>query len=201
MRNRQVQGLCFGLLLTLCIACGGKAPESHYYTLRLPAAAPGSPSGANGLDVGVSAFHVDPPYDQDRIVYRVGENSPEIGFYAYHRWAAPLSRMLPGLVAERFRGAREIATIEPKAPGRRYDSLIDGRLTMLEEVDGDDGQRIRLRMTLSLRDADGVMLWREELEAEASTRTDVVGPIVDAMGTALADALDRARDSWERSLR
>ena len=28
-------------------------------------------------------------------MYRVGEDSPEVGFYAYHRWAAPLSRMLP----------------------------------------------------------------------------------------------------------
>ena len=30
------------------------------------------------------SFDVDPPFDQDRIVYRVGAESPEIGFYAYH---------------------------------------------------------------------------------------------------------------------
>ena len=73
MKNHWLQGLCLALLATACIACGGKAPESHYYTLRLSTTAPGNPSGADGLDVGVSTFHVDPPYDQDRIVYRVGD--------------------------------------------------------------------------------------------------------------------------------
>jgi ABC-type uncharacterized transport system auxiliary subunit len=188
------------LLLATAVACGGKAPPTHYYTLQLPAASDGA-HATTGLDAGVNAFHVDPPYDQDRIVYRVGDDSPEIGFYAYHRWAAPLSRMLPALVAERFRGAGGIGTVEPAAPGRRYAARIDGRLTMLEEIDLAEGQRIRLRMTLSLREADGTLRWREELEAEAATDTEDVRAIVEAMGTALSRALDDARDSWERSLR
>ena len=61
----------------------------------------------------VEAFLVDPPYDQDRLVYRVGRNTPEVGFYDYHRWAAPLSRMLPKVVADSFGTVRGVASIEP----------------------------------------------------------------------------------------
>ena len=56
------------------------------------------------MNVGVKAIHVDPPYNRDSIVYRIGSDSPEVGFYAYHQWAAPLTRMLPGVVADALSG-------------------------------------------------------------------------------------------------
>ena len=72
--------------------CGGKRPPVHYYTLG-PAEISSSTWRSNndaGLDVGVNAFHVELPYARDKIVYRIGEQSPEVAFYAYHRWAGPL---------------------------------------------------------------------------------------------------------------
>ena len=84
-------------------AVGCKAvPAMHYYMLEPRAETTPAPGG--GLTVGVLPFAVDSPYDQDRIVYRVGDSSAEVGFYAYHRWAAPLSRMMPTLVAEGLAG-------------------------------------------------------------------------------------------------
>ena len=96
------------LLLTplLFAACGGKRPPNHYYLLGAPAAGDETvrrpATDPEGLRVGVRSLHVDPPYDRDSIVYRVGADSPEVGFYAYHLWAAPLARMLPGVVAAAF---------------------------------------------------------------------------------------------------
>jgi ABC-type uncharacterized transport system auxiliary subunit len=182
------------------LACAGKSPPTHYYTLPLSGTTGGNAPVAAGLEVGVVAFDVDAPYDQDSIVYRIGADSPEVGFYAYHRWAAPLSRLLPALVAERFEGARGIASIEPALPGRRYPALLDGRLSVLEEIDLAGEQRIRLRMTLSLRDGDGTLRWREQIAAEGSADAHEVRAIVEAMGATLVEALDRARASWERSL-
>ena len=62
------------VLLLAATACGGKAPVTHYYTLDVPGY--GTADSSIGLDVGVSPFHVAAPYDQDRIVYRIGESSP-----------------------------------------------------------------------------------------------------------------------------
>jgi uncharacterized lipoprotein YmbA len=91
-----------GILGTLA-ACG-RGPATHYYLLE-PREETSSAAAGSAATVGVRAFHVEPPYDQDRIVYRVGLESSEIGFYAYHRWAAPLSRMVPRVVAEGLDGA------------------------------------------------------------------------------------------------
>ena len=82
-------------LLTLPAACR-HAPVPHYYVLDGPMDGPhrGNPVPAgDGLAIGVAPFRVDPPYDQDRLVYRLGKDAAEVRFYSYHRWAAPLSRM------------------------------------------------------------------------------------------------------------
>ena len=60
------------LLVGALVLCScGSVPQTHYYLLEPADFRPGSPSGsASGLAVGVKVFQVDPPYDQDRIVYR-----------------------------------------------------------------------------------------------------------------------------------
>ena len=77
--------------LTFLVSCGG-APRTHYFVLSTAAV---SVDASGTGSIGVAPFRVAPPYDGDRIVYRFGEHGPEVGFYPYHLWAAPLSRMLP----------------------------------------------------------------------------------------------------------
>ncbi len=106
---------CLLAFAALAVGCWGRIPPTHYYVLELRGEGhevnPGPAAG--GLEIGVESFAVDPPYDQDRLIYRVGEGSVEIGFYHYHRWATPLSRMLPRVVAVGLRGT----------PGRDPNSL------------------------------------------------------------------------------
>ncbi len=196
-------------LLTLVLTCillipaCARLPTTHYYVLepRGKAAEESSSSAhQDGLVIGVEAFLVDPPYDQDRIVYRVGEDSPEIGFYAYHRWAAPLSRMLPPVVAARLRGTTGISSIGPIAPGRDYAAFLEGRVLELEQIDVPEGQRVRVRLELTLRLEDGTELFSEILTGETITRTRKVSEVVDQMSTALGQALDGVSEKLESTL-
>jgi uncharacterized lipoprotein YmbA len=195
------------LLLTaplLFAACGGKRPPNHYYLLGPPAAhgetASRPATNPGGLHIGVKSLHVDPPYNRDSIVYRVGADSPEVGFYAYHLWAAPLSRMLPGVVAEALEGAEGIGTIEPAVPGRTYGAYLTGRLQTLEEVDLPEGQRVRISLSLGLRLADGTEVWTDRLSGESGLETENVADIVDAMRSLLSELLREARADLEAAL-
>jgi uncharacterized lipoprotein YmbA len=190
-------------VLSLLLAAGcSQLPPTHYYVLELapaavPSAAPGSgnagDAGSSGLTIGVRPFAVDAPYDQDRIVYRVGERSPEVGFYAYHLWAAPLSSMLPAAVATGLGGADGVGTLEAMVAGHRYDAILHGRVLAVEEIDLSDRQVVRAAIELRLRDAGGAELWTRSIDARGETRTEEVADIVEAIAAALAEALVEAR--------
>jgi uncharacterized lipoprotein YmbA len=202
MKLKPRVACAFGILMLVVTGCG-KLPQTHYYLLELRdvhSSASSSFAGAGGWEIGVRPFRVDPPYDQDRIVYRVGDGSPEIGFYAYHRWAAPLSRMLPDLVAEGLAGADGVGSIEPVMPGRDYASYLQGRLLALEEIDRADDQLVRIRLTLRLTSGDGDELWSETLSAEGSMRTEEVHVVVERMSELLAEALAEARADLAEAL-
>ena len=182
------------ILVVLQVGCA-KIPAIHHYTL-LPSAR--TPSIAEypgeGLVIGVGAFLVDPPYDQDRIVYRNGQGNPEIGFYAYHRWAAPLSLMLPIVVSHALESIPGLAVIEPISSVKSYDAFLDGRLLFLEEVDTDDGYEARVGLRLDVRSADGEPLWTVTVEGVAVTGTPAVEAVVDKMRQAIATALENGRE-------
>lgn len=195
--------LTLGALIAVLLAGCAHVPVTHYYVLDLharPSSPPGPSPERDGLEVGVLPFRVDPPYDQDRIVYRVGHDSAEIGFYPYDRWAMPLSRLLPLAVAGVLGRAAGITSMEPSAPGRRYTALLEGRLVALEEIDTPGGQSMRLQLDLSLRGQDGTVLWSEGLSTMRDAKVDDVGEVAEAMRAALGSALEDARGRLERTL-
>jgi ABC-type uncharacterized transport system auxiliary subunit len=200
--SRHLQRVTLFLLAALLptvIGCG-KIPTIHYYILEPQELDQPRAHGTSGLDIGVEAFLVDPPYDQDRLVYRVGRNTPEVGFYDYHRWAAPLSRMLPKVVADSFGTVRGVASIEPTDIGRDYGAFLTGRVRAFEEIDLPDGQQVRVRLDLTLTTADGDALWVGTAEGETVARSDSVGQIVERLQAVLGEGLVRARTSLEEAL-
>jgi uncharacterized lipoprotein YmbA len=209
----------FGVLIALAalaIAGCSQLPPTHYYVLELDRASGGADAGdgagsrgaaAGGLaadssawTIGVRPFAVDAPYDQDRIVYRVGEGSPEVGFYAYHLWAAPLSNMLAAVVATGLEGAPGVTAVEPVVAGRAYRAFINGRVLAVEEIDVADRQLVRAVIELRLVDRDGAELWADVVTARGETRTEQVGDVVEALSVALADALAGTRESLGRAV-
>jgi len=199
---RSVCALAVALLLALC-GCGGSIPPTHFYVLEakdVPRVEAFGTAATRGLAIGVETFRVDPPYDQDRIVYRVGETSAEVGFYAYHRWAAPLERMLPGVVASAYDGVPGAVFIEPMSPGRTYDAFLRGRLLVFEEIDTPEGPRVRVRATLRLHAADGTELWSARLSRDADVSSQDVGDVVEQMRSALAETIRETRPNLQSAL-
>ncbi len=194
----------FGLVLALVfVGCAARTPPAHYYLLEPLDSLPGEALGsvpAGGITIGVGPFEIDPPYDQDRIVYRVGEDSPEVGFYAYHRWAAPLARMVPRVVAAGLGGIDGIKSIEPAIAGRQYDGRVYGRVLTLEEIDTSGGATAHARLMLILVLGD-VEIWSGTTHAEATIATRDVGDVVERMRAALSEAVTRARPGVQQALR
>ena len=178
--------------------CGGRLPTTHYYVLDPSDLSSARPLG-EGLSVGVRTFRADPPYDQDRIVYRVGRHTAEVGFYAYHRWAAPLERMLPRVVAGSFGDLPGVKSIEPAATGRRYDAYLGGRILAFEEIDTPEGQRVRVQLHLYLL-LDDEEVWSETVTGNDTLTTEDVGQIVQRMRSTLATALESARAGLGQAL-
>ena len=204
-------GLLVVLLAAISVVGCSQLPPTHYYVLELDPAPGGAPTGegaaasaaadASAMSiVGVRPFAVDAPYDQDRIVYRVGEGSAEVGFYAYHLWAAPLSTMLAAAVATGLDGAPGVAAVEPVVGGRTYRAFVNGRVLAVEEIDLADRQIVRAEIELRLVDRDGAELWTDVVTARGETRTEEVGEVVEALSTALGEALGRTRESFGRAV-
>jgi uncharacterized lipoprotein YmbA len=210
-----MRGVGFGVLIAVMAAISivgcSQLPPTHYYVLELDPATSGETTGAAGTGggaagdasawiVGVRPFAVDAPYDQDRIVYRVGEGSAEVGFYAYHLWAAPLSSMLAAAVASGLEGTPGVAAVEPVVAGRTYRAFLNGRVLAVEEIDLADRQLVRASIELRLVDRDGAELWTDIVAARGETRTERVDDVVEALSAALGEALGRTRESLGRAV-
>jgi len=156
-------------------------------------------SESSGLRIGVEPFTVDPPYDRDQLVYRLGVESVEVGFYSYHRWAAPLSELVAVAMAEGLRGTPGIETIEPWSSGGDYTAFLRGRVIYLEEIDVPEQQEARLRLELRLVSADGSTLWSQEVSGSASGQSATVAQIVEQLYAAFDQALEQARSGLARA--
>ena len=192
------------ILLSACFTACGSIPSTHYYMLEWKQETPALSDSSQTpplLSIGVQSFFIDPPYDQDRIVFRAAPDSPESGFYAYHRWAAPLSRMLPRMVADGLRTTAGIASVEPVFPGRDYPAILEGRLVSLVEVDTDQGHEARVRLALTLRLSNGSSIWSTTLEGKAVTRTSDVKSVVEKMNSVLTEVIRSARGQLAAALK
>jgi uncharacterized lipoprotein YmbA len=146
-------------------------------------------------------MHVDAPYDRDSIVYRIGVDSPEVGFYTYHLWAAPLTRMLPAVLAAALGETEGVAAIEPAAPGRTYPAYLTGRVLRFEEVDLPGAQQVRISLSLTLSRADGTEIWSGRVSGESSLETNRVEEVVEAMRTLLGELVREAGGEIGAALR
>ena len=190
------------LAVSLLGACSS-APPTHYYILAPTRPATEVAAAAvdpTGLTIGVEPFTVDPPYDRDQLVYRLGTDSVEVGFYTYHRWAAPLGDLVAVSMAEGLRGTPGIDRIEPVISGADYSALLRGRVVYLEEIDVPGAQQARLGLELRLVDSGGEMLWSGEVEGSAAGSNETVAGIVEQLYQAFDQALGEARAELKQAV-
>jgi len=198
MRHSNLISLLWitSLAVSLLGACSS-APTTHYYVLAPTNTATEVAtlsSNSTGLRIGVEPFTVDPPYDRDQLVYRLGTDSVEVGFYTYHRWAAPLGDLVAVSMAEGLQGTPGIDHIEPVTSSGDYSAFLRGRVVYLEEIDMPGQQLARLALELRLVDKEGRMLWSGEVDGSAAGNSDSVAGIVKQIYQAFGQALEQARD-------
>lgn len=185
----------------LLLGCMGRMPPTHYYTLAPPQeAAEAGPEAGEGLAVGVDSFAVDPPYDQDRLVYRRGEDASKVGFHYYHRWAAAPGRLVAMAMVVGLRGTGGIGSIEPLRSTGTYDARLSGRVLYLEEVVGPGASEARVAVHLELVDAGGEVLFSGTFNGAAKTSgTDGAGTM-QAVRRALDVLIREARSQLAAAL-
>ena len=189
------------VLAGLSGACGS-APPVRFYSLSVPHTAVGSSRAESGAPrIGVRALEVEAPYDQVRIVYRSSPSAREVGFYHYHRWARSMSEEITRSVAAGLGSSIERAEVEVARKGRRYDALIAGRLTQMEEVAVGGGVEARVSISLRLESAEGSVLWSGTLSASAGGTVDSVEGLVGLFDSALKSALEEGAAGMSPSLR
>ncbi len=170
------------------LACGGKIPQTHYYTLNLQAPVPQS----ERLDVSavLQSIRVGKVIDQGRIVHRVSPE--EVGFYEYHRWAEePEARITSALVAA-LNARGTFASIEPYGPRASADYLLRGELLRLEEVDYGGPVRAACVLSLELIDTkSSKVVWAGTSTAEEEIPVSELRAVVATLSTAAQTAIDQ----------
>jgi ABC-type uncharacterized transport system auxiliary subunit len=175
------------LVLAGAAACGGRAPDTHFYDLASNARR----HARGGPVLAIEPLSADEPYDDERMVYR--ENPFRVDFYHYHRWSAS-----PGAVVSRHleraldASGRFSAVLRDDAKNAAY--VLGGRLIALEEVDVSKRRWLaRVALELHLRDAaTGDIVWSKKLEETE--------PVTKQSPEGVARALSRAMDRVARRL-
>ncbi len=199
MKGPKQRWLAAILVSQLTVACGS-VPQTHYYVLTsaegAAVAADRAEEGASDerahLLVGVKTFLVDPPYDQGLLVYRVGVEALEVGFYTYHRWASSLGSLAALAFANEANTAPGRVAFEPATIEERYQAILHGRIRALEEVDVPDGQVVRVTLELSLDDTTGETLWQRTVASESKIQAQDAGQVVEQLQ---ADFLELVRQA------
>lgn len=185
------------LALAGCLG-GGNVPRTHHYVLQSPP--PPARSGGEGIRIGVATLEVDPPYDQDRLVYRSSSGGPEIGFYNFHRWAAPLGRLMASSLAAAVTGADAVASAEPVAPGADYDAVLSGRVVRIEEIEYPDRSEARVELALTLESRAGEILWRGAIEGRSAGRSLDGGDAMELVQLAFGEVVGQLRRAVSAAL-
>ncbi|MBC7973613.1 MAG: membrane integrity-associated transporter subunit PqiC, partial [Myxococcales bacterium] len=170
------------LIAAACAACGGKLPDTRYYTL---APATGEGRGGDGVLV-LESLRTDSAYDDDRIVYRT---TPfRLDYYQYQRWSSAPGVMVGNYLEQALERSGKfhavVRELTPDAP-----VILTGRVLAIEEVDKSKTEwHGRIVLELRLTDArTGTSLWSKQIEETEPLRQQTP----EALAAALSIAMSR----------
>lgn len=167
-------------------ACGGKIPQSHYYTLE--SSLPSPPAAADPpvpADVVVMKFTVGTQaLAQDRLVYREGAH--QVSFYEYHRWVDAPAEMATQNVIDHLRRSGLFRSVRAFTGASTADYLLRGRLENLEEVDSESSVSARVALMAELVDSKShAVVWTGRGTQETSLGERSVESLVRALNSGL----------------
>jgi ABC-type uncharacterized transport system auxiliary subunit len=188
MRLRHATALAITLVVAITfVGCAGKIRYASYYTLHLPAV-PDPPAGPDvHASLAVREFRSPGYLRQGQLAYRV--SAEQIGFYAYHRWAADPRQFVTTAIADRLRATGNYADVTLYDGRSHADYIITGRLEKLEEVDYEGGVKVEVALSAQMTDIrTGTTVWANSV----SDLENVAERSVPAVVSEMSHAMDRA---------
>jgi uncharacterized protein len=173
--------------LALLAACGTPA-KLNYYTLTVPAAAPGASPAAGAPNIYVGPITIPETVDRPQMVKRVDVNQVEIA--DLDRWAEPLKAAIPRLVAETL--SRELGGATVMTSRQSATLAFDYRVGVdLQRFDFSPGEGAAVDALWTIRgEKDGA-----SRTGRSAAREPAAGAGFEAMAAAQSRALDKvARD-------
>jgi len=199
MKNRRVWwSLAAAVLFLLAGAACGKAPQTNFYTIDLPAPSEVGAAPA-AVQVGVDRPRASHLLRQDRIVYFT--TGKELHFYQYHRWAEPPVFLVQSALVRQLRAAGLFDNVVPYRAQKDLDYVLRGRLLAMEEVDTPGGVTARFGLELELvRQKDAQVVWSGRATRERPVATNSVEGVVEAMTGCVQESLDELTRSMSGAL-
>ena len=176
------------LLLLVLAACAGKVPETRYYQLAAPAAAP---KGTAGVSVAVEPLATDAAYDDDRIVYRL--TPYRLDYYNYQRWSSPPGTMIGNYLGDVLAKSGRFRAVMHE-PTDAVPVTLGGRVIAIEEVDKSKTQWMgRIAVELTLTDTvTNKVLWAQQYDETEPLKTQSPEGLAQAISIAMARITERA---------
>lgn len=171
----------------------GSTNRIHYYTLG-----EGSPAVAAVDDttkplIRVERLTVAEPYAGRRIVYRPTQN--EIAFWEYHQWATPTGRMITARLANRLGKSGMFRGVDcfPYSWGDA-EFVLRGTVLAFEELDrGSEWYaHVKIFLELTNRKKGRSTIWSSKIEVEEKAAAREPKALVDALSSALDEAIGKA---------
>ncbi len=168
-------------LFVLLAACGGKLPETRFYSFAQPAGPHVDPTG---VVIAIQPLEVAPAYDDERIVYRT--NPYRLDYYNYHRWSTTPGTLVADYLERAFEHSgkfRGVTRDSESAP-----VTLGGRIIAIEEVDQNKAHwvgRIVVELTLTAT-VSGDVLWTDQYEELEPLKVQTPEGLARALSDAMA---------------
>jgi len=192
------------LAAVLLLAACATAPETRYYSLEDFTSQQDlfcADNGSRPAQLTVLPFNVLPPFDTTRIIYRPPDLPQTIGFYASHRWATLPARMLTQATVDYFCKQGINAQLGAADDSTSQSTMVSADVSELLEVDTPKGPTGQLALTLRVQDDHGKSIFEKELWGRVLAQENTVDSVVEAIGKALYEALDRVRPRIKRLMK
>jgi uncharacterized lipoprotein YmbA len=135
-------------VLWVLIAGCGTSPKQSYYTLSAQEAPDSAAPAKAAYTVAVGPVTVPAVVDRNQIVLQMGANQVEVS--DYHRWADPLRRAIPRVVAAGL--ARELGNARVLVYPPSGSEVSDYRVFLdVKRFESDLGKSVTLEMAWSVR--------------------------------------------------
>jgi ABC-type uncharacterized transport system auxiliary subunit len=175
--------------LAILVGCG-RVRYPQYYTLNLPAP-PDPPASENAhATLAIREFSAPTYLRQGAIAYKA---SPEqIGFYAYHRWAADPREVVTNAVIDRLRASGAFALVKPYDGRPSASYVLSGRLEKLNEFDYEGAVKVEIALSARMTSvATGATVWSNAVSQVGDVNKRDVAAVVSEMNRTIERAIEK----------